>query len=82
MRHDWLAEMEKKNRFLSCLEETLLVDQKRNGLEYLEYTYNLETKEETIVLKFDGGAEKKVCATGNSNGANLVAVAKAVYWPW
>ena len=82
MRNDWMAEMEKKNHFLDCLRETLMVDRKRNELESMEYRYDIETKEEVIVLKFQSGREKKVPATANSNGANLIAVARAVYEPW
>ena len=78
--NDWLAEMEQKSRFLKCLEETLLVDKKRNGLESLTHTYDLATKEETVVLRFEGGCEKRVPVTCNSNGANLRAIEKAVYW--
>ena len=82
MRHDWLAEMEKKNRFLSCLEETLLVDQKRNGLESLTYTYDLESKAETVILKFKSGTEKTIRVNGTSNGMILRDITKAVYEPW
>lgn len=63
MRNDWMAEMERKNHFLDCLRETLMVDQKRNELESMEYRYDIETKEEVIILKFRSGREKK--GTGN-----------------
>ena len=49
MRNDWMAEMERKNHFLDCLRETLMVDRKRNELESMEYRYDIETKEEVIV---------------------------------
>ena len=48
MRNDWMAEMERKNHFLDCLRETLMVDRKRNELESMEYRYDIETKEEVI----------------------------------
>ncbi len=79
MKEDQFAEMNHKAAFIEGLQDALLLDQARNGLDSLCYELDTETNDEIITVIFVGGGVKKILATANSNGANAKEIVKTVY---
>lgn len=79
-----IAEMiEEKRLFIKSIETMLATDQKNNQVDCLEYKVVLyETEDhydEYINIIYTDGHIQPILATGNSNGANLKAIAMEVY---
>ena len=76
------AEMiDEKRLFISRIQDLLLSDP-RSDVKTLSYSARMNKghiAEERIQIEFTDGGIKDICATGNSNGANLKAIARAVY---
>jgi hypothetical protein len=79
MRKDWIAESSAKAEFINRLQDALLLDQERSGLDSIRYEQNLESRDEIISVIFLGGGVKKILATANSNGANAKEIVRAIY---
>lgn len=75
---DELVMLNEKAAFIAGLESALMADE-RSNLDCICYECRLDTHDEVITIIFAGGGEKKILATGNSNGANAKEIIKAVY---
>lgn len=73
------TEERRKYEFIKNLELTLFLDKGRNDIEGIDYIYDREFEDEIITITFCGGGEKRILATGNSNGANLKEIVNAIY---
>lgn len=80
-----IAEMiEEKAGFIRGLEELLRQD-KRSGVDSLAYKVELhddktgDCYDEFIDIIYITGDYRRLLVTGNSNGANLMQIAKEVY---
>ena len=66
-----------KYRFIKALEEVLLLEERSN---ITKIDYSLDKKyNEVITIEYRGGGVHSIPATGNSNGANMIVIAEAVY---
>lgn len=72
-------EILRKYLFAKNLETALLIDQQNNHVDSIEYIYDKQNEDEIIIIFFRNGPDKKILATGNSNGQNATEIIKAVY---
>ncbi len=77
-RRDEIIMLDEKAAFIAQLESALLSDAERSGLDSICYEYDLTTNDEVITVIFAWG-DKKILATGNSNGDNAKAIIAAIY---
>ncbi len=77
-RRDEIIMLNEKAAFIAQLESALLSDAERSGLDSLCYEYDLTAHDEVITIIFAWG-DKKILATGNSNGDNAKAIINAIY---
>ena len=78
MRRDEIVMLNEKAAFIAQLGSALLSDTERSGLDSICYEYDLTTNDEVITIIFTWG-DKKILATGNSNGDNAKAIVNAIY---
>ncbi len=83
MSNDTAKMISDKARFVRGIETLLSLD-KRSDIDSLAYRVELhddseECYDEYIDIIWVGGSTNTILATGNSNGANLKAIAKEVY---
>ncbi len=79
MRNDWIEVSAEKASFIAALQDALLLDQERSGLDSICYEQDLASEDEIITVIFKGGGTKKILATANSNGANAKEIVRAIY---
>jgi len=65
-----------KNDFITSLKAAVIADN-RSGVENIEY--QKEDGREWIVIRYLGGFERRIHADANSNGMNMLEIAKEVY---
>lgn len=75
--------IEEKVRFIREIE-TLLIMDKRSNVDSIAYKVEIHDEsgdfyDEYINIIYQGGNSRRLLVTGNSNGANLKAIAKEVY---
>ena len=78
MRKDEIVMLNEKAAFIAQLESALLSDKESDALDSIYYEYDLSTHDEVITVIFAWG-DKKILATGNSNGDNAKAIIAAIY---
>lgn len=77
-----LLMLEEKSRFVRRMETLLAFDEDRNDVDSLHYRVNFHDDicyDEYIDIIWKNGETKTLLVTANSNGANLKAVAAAIY---
>lgn len=79
MRNDWIEVSAEKAAFIAALQDALLLDQERNGLDSIYFEQDLSSEDEIITVIFKGGGTKKILATANSNAANAKEIVRAIY---
>ena len=77
-RRDEIIMLNEKAAFIARLESALLSDKESDVLDSIYYEYDLSTNDEVITIIFAWG-DKKILATGNSNGDNAKAIINAIY---
>lgn len=65
-----------KKEFISSLKAAVIADD-RSGFENIEYKN--EGGREWIVIRYLGGCERRIHADANSNGMNMLEIAKEIY---
>lgn len=65
-----------KKDFITSLKAAVIADN-RPGVENIEY--QKEDGREWIVIRYLGGFERRIHADANSNGMNMLEIAKEVY---
>ena len=70
-----MANISKKD-FVNSLKAAVIADD-RSGVENIEYKN--EYGREWIVIRYLGGFERRIHADANSNGMNMLEIAKEVY---
>lgn len=65
-----------KKDFITSLKAAVIADN-RSGVESIEY--QKEDGREWIVIRYLGGFERRIHADANSNGMNMLEIAKEVY---
>ena len=65
-----------KKDFITSLKAAVIADN-RSGVENIEY--QKEDGREWIVIRYLGGFERRIHADANSNGMNMLEIAKEVY---
>lgn len=70
-----MANISKKD-FISSLKAAVIADE-RSGVENIEYKN--EEGREWIVIRYLGGCERRIHADANSNGMNMLEIAREVY---
>jgi hypothetical protein len=65
-----------KKDFITSLKAAVIADN-RSGVENNEY--QKEDGREWIVIRYLGGFERRIHADANSNGMNMLEIAKEVY---
>lgn len=82
MKLSTMNKLDEKRRFVARIQTLLEFDEKNNQVDRLEYEmkfYSENRYEEFIHVVYQNGYTRTLVVTGNSNGANLKAVAKEVY---
>ena len=65
-----------KSEFINSLKAAVIADE-RSGVENIEYK---KTKDrEVIIIRYLGGRERLINAEANSNGMNMLEIAREVY---
>ena len=78
MRKEEIVRLNEKATFIARMESVLLSDKGNDILDSIYYEYDLSTNDEVITIIFAWG-DKKILATGNSNGDNAKAIVNAIY---
>ena len=78
MRKEEIVMLNEKATFIARMESVLLSDKGNDILDSIYYEYDLSTNDEVITIIFAWG-DKKILATGNSNGDNAKAIVNAIY---
>lgn len=78
MRKDEIVMLNEKAAFIAQLESALLSDKGNDILDSIYYECDPSTNDEVITVIFAWG-DKKILATGNSNGDNAKAIINAIY---
>lgn len=65
-----------KKDFINSLKAAVIADN-RSGVENIEYK-NVDGRE-WIVIRYLGGCERRINADANSNGMNMLEIAREVY---
>ena len=65
-----------KKDFINSLKAAVIADD-RSGVENIEY--KKEDGREWIVIRYLGGHERRIHAEANSNGMNMLEIAREIY---
>lgn len=84
MKQEIAKMIEEKAEFIRAVEAMLIKDQRNNSVDCIDYKINIQSDDgncydEYIDIIYTKGQVRRILVTGNSNGANLKAIAKEVY---